>query len=405
MTRQCYDVAVVGLGGMGSSIAYHLSGLRLRVVGIDRYAVPHPYGSSHGGSRLIRLAYFEDSSYVPLLKRAYQLWDELQVEARQQLIFQTGSIDAAPPGHKLFDGALRSCLEHGLEHEVMDSESLRRRFPGFSLRDDHRILFQPRGGYVSCEDTIKASVRLAERGGVDLLQGEQVLRIVPASSGFSLTTTRRTLSVGLVILANGGWLRELAPELQPYLAVERQVMGWFPPSDAIRSGGMPHPVFNIVTEAGRFGGIPHQPADHWKMNLHNHLNEIVEPDHIDRHCTDRDVQAMEEFSRRYLSRGVGSLVRASTCLYTNTPDENFIIDWHPSNRDMILVSACSGHGFKFVPVIGEIVAQMAQRQAPAFNIDLFGMSRFLDCHRQAEAATSHIPQGLLPPARRTQELR
>lgn len=370
-----YDVIVIGLGGMGSAAAWHLARRGLRVLGLERFGVPHEMGSSHGITRIIRLAYYEHPSYVPLLRRAFALWRELEQESGTRLLYVTGAVDAGPPGSRVFEGSRRSCEVHDLPHEILTSDALSRRFPAFHLPVPFHAVVQPDGGFLLPEQCIDTHVRLARARGADLRPDSPVERWEPAGSGVTVHSGGDTFRARQLVVTAGPWVPALVPALAPFLAVERQVLAWFAVSAPARFAPGRFPVFVMNADEGHFYGFPEFAVPGFKVGKYHHRGEAVDPDGIDRAVHPEDIEPLHAFVRRYFPGGSGPLERSSVCMFTNTRDEHFIIDRLPGLPQVLVVSACSGHGFKFTSVVGEIVADLVKEGGTTHDISLHRLSR------------------------------
>jgi sarcosine oxidase len=368
-----FDVIVVGVGGLGSAAVFHLARSGLRVLGIERFGVPNEQGSSHGVTRIIRLAYYEDPSYVPLARRAYELWRELEQVAGEQLLHTTGSVDAGPADSFVFEGSVRSCVEHGLEHEVIDGAEVNRRFPGYRLPADSMAVFQPDGGFLLPERCITAHVDAARATGAEVRTSERVLEWEAVPDGVRVTTDRATYEAERIVLAAGAWEGELTG--LPVVA-ERQVLAWLDPLRPELFSPERFPVFNLVVEEGRYYGFPVFGIPGFKFGRYHHLEEEGDPDVLDREPRRRDEQVLREFAERYFPDGAGPTSSLKACLFENTPDEHFLLGLHPEHDNVILAGGGSGHGFKFASVIGEIVGQLARGESPQLDISLLSPRRF-----------------------------
>ncbi len=251
-----YDAIVLGVGGMGSAALYHLAHRRLRVLGIERYNIPHEMGSSHGLTRIIRLAYYEHPSYVPLLRRAYELWRQLEHTVQERLLIITGSIDASAKDGEVFKGSRASCDIHHLPHEVLDYRELHRRFPGYQLPKGLAAVYQPDGGFLLSERCIVAHVMAAQEIGAEVHGQEQVLGWEPKGHGVVLHTDREHYSADKLVICAGAWGAKLVPELAALAVPERQVLAWFQPSRPALFRMQTFPVFNMAVEEGRYYGFP-----------------------------------------------------------------------------------------------------------------------------------------------------
>ena len=371
-----YDVIVVGAGAMGSAAAMQLAARGRRVIAFDRFEVPNDRGSSHGLTRIIRIAYYEHPSYVPLLIRAAELWSELERRSGERLFVRTGSIDASAPGDPVFEGSRRSCEVHGLRHEVLTSAELTRRFPAYRLPPEHVAVLQPDGGFLLPEIAVAAHARLAAADGATIRPGERVLSWHERGDGVEVTTERGTYVADQLVLSAGAWMADFIPGYARLLEPERQVVGWFEIDDAPQFAPERFPVFNLTVDEGRYYGFPEWGNPGFKVGRYHHLGERVHPDSLDRGIHTADVEILHTFARRYFPSGAGKPLQASVCMFTNTPDEHFIIDRMPGHERVHVVSACSGHGFKFASVVGEIVADLVTASSPRFDLSLFSMGRF-----------------------------
>ncbi|MDP8922916.1 MAG: N-methyl-L-tryptophan oxidase [Chloroflexota bacterium] len=371
-----YDAIVLGVGGVGSVAVYQLARRGRRVLGIERFDVPHAMGSSHGISRIIRLAYYEHPSYVPLLRRAYELWRELERGCGERLLHITGSIDAGPPGSRCFAGSLKSCRLHDLPHEVLDGAAVNRRFPGYRLPDDHLAVLQPDGGFLLSEHCIVAHVVAAQALGAVVRARERVLNWEPRGDGVRVETDRGAYDAERLVITAGAWVGALVPGLRPLAVPERQVLAWLQPASPALFMPDRFPVFNLEVEEGRYYGLPIAVVPGFKFGRYHHLGETVDPDRADRDVHLRDEAILGEFADRYFPAGAGPTMVLRACMFTNTPDEHFILDTHPDYPQVVLASPCSGHGFKFCSVVGEILADLATRGETRHDIGLFRLDRF-----------------------------
>lgn len=365
------DAIVVGVGGMGSAALYHLARRGRRVLGIERFGIAHDRGSSHGHSRIIRLAYYEHPSYVPLLRRAYALWGELAAERQTTLLVRTGSIDASTPGHDVFEGSLRSCELHDVPHEVLDGDALGARFPGYRFPREARALFQRDGGILVPEACIAAHVAGAMAHGAELRTGERVLSWERRDDGVRVTTDAGVYDAGRLVIAAGAWARTLVPELAPLAVPERQVVAWFRPGRPELFAPERFPVFNVAFDEGRFYGFPRFGIDGFKIGRYHHLGETVDPDTIDRAVHARDIAPLAEFTARWFPDAAGPTIASGVCMFTNSPDEHFVIDDLGEDGRVVVAAGFSGHGFKFCSVVGEIVADLALDGGTRHEIGLF----------------------------------
>jgi len=371
-----FDAIVAGIGGMGSSTLYQLARRGRRVLGLEKYDVPHSMGSSHGQTRIIRLAYYEDPSYVHLLRRAYELWREIQTRSGEQLLHITGSIDAGPPSSWVFKGSLQSCLEHDLPHEVLTSDELSQRYPAWQLPQETLAVYQPEGGFLLPERCIVSFVEAAQAAGAQVHAREEVVDWEPIADGVRVITNRATYVADRLVITAGAWNAHLLPFLDGLTIPERQVLGWFQPHRPELFGPDMFPVFNLLVDEGRFYGFPVHGIPGFKFGKYHHFEEAVEPETYDREPRLADELLLREFSSRYTPDGNGPTMSLATCMFTNTPDKHVLIDVHPEFPQVSFASPCSGHGFKFASVMGEIMADLADAGETRHDIDLFRLHRF-----------------------------
>lgn len=374
------DVIVVGLGGMGSAAAYHLARRGRRVIGLERFTPAHNRGSSHGRSRIIRQAYFEDPAYVPLLLRAYELWEELQRTSSEPLLTITGGLMIGRAESRVVSGALRSAQTHNLPHELLDASDIRRRFPPFNVSDDEVALYEARAGFLDPEATIRAHLNQAARHGADLHFNEPVTAWEATSGGgVRVTTPQGVYEAERAVIAPGAWAPRLFADLSLPLTVERQVLYWFEPVggyEPFSIGRFPIYIWEDASGDALYG-FPAQdgPPGGVKVAFF-YRGHPTDPDQADRTVHLEEVAEMRAALAQRIPDLNGSLVATATCLYTLTPDHHFIIAPHPRTPQVIIASPCSGHGYKFASVIGEILADLAIDGSTRHPIALFDPARF-----------------------------
>jgi sarcosine oxidase len=368
-----YDVVVVGVGGMGSAALHHLAQHGKRVLGLERFDLLHERGSSHGLTRIIRLAYFEHPDYVPLLRRAYELWRELEQEAGEELLRITGIVEG---GERILEGVLLACAEHGLEHEVLTGDEVARRFPAYRLPPEMEVAFQPDGGFVVPERCIVAHVEGALARGAVLRARERVLEWSDTESGVRLRTDRGEVEAERVVFTAGAWSQDVARLPAGLVHGVRQSLAWLQPSrpEIFEPGRMP--VFNLALDGEHFYGFPAHGIPGFKLGRYDHFGTGGDPDDIDREPTLADEAPLRAFAERYFPEGAGPTVALKTCLFEPSPDEHFLIDRHPESPFAVVGAGFSGHGYKFCSVVGEILAELALDGATRHDIDLFRFSRF-----------------------------
>lgn len=360
---------------MGSAASYHLARAGARVLGIDRFAPPHDLGSTHGRTRIIREAYFEHPSYVPLLRRAYELWDKLEREGGVRLFVQTGGLMIGPPGGTLVSGALESARTHGVPHELLAVDALRNRFPDFRPATDMVGVLELRAGLLLPERCVETHLTLARRHGASLRTGESVLHWDAGAGGVSVRTTGGHYRARRLVLAAGPWMPELVRAPSIPLAVERQCFHWFAPDAEAALDAARAPIALWEYAPGRLFATFPDLGDGVKAGIH-HEGVITDPERVDRTPSETDERSIRELLATYLPAANGALVDAAVCLYTNTPDHHFVIDAHPAHEDVVIASPCSGHGFKFASVVGELLAELALGRSASFDLSLFRARRF-----------------------------
>ena len=376
---ETYDVIVVGVGGMGSAAVYQLTRRGLRVLGLEQHDIPHERGSSHGVSRIIRLAYFEHPSYVPLLHRAYALWWELEHEVHERLLFLTGSLDIGTETSAVFAGALQAAERYHLVHEVLGATDVQRRFPGYGIEAPLLGLYQPQGGLLASERCIVAHVSAALRRGAEVHGRETVCSWEPQGDGVLVQTDRGTYQAQRLVLTAGAWLSRLLGESDVTMQPERQVLLWTQPQAPEHFQIGTFPVFNMVVDEGQFYGFPIYSIPGFKCARWHHLEQAVDdPDTMDRDCHPEDEAILRSFGQRYFPLGAGPTLSMRTCMFTNTPDGHFVIDMHPQYPQVVLAGGFSGHGYKFCSVVGEILADLAEQGATRHDIALFRANRFAE---------------------------
>ncbi|HVU22720.1 MAG TPA: N-methyl-L-tryptophan oxidase [Opitutus sp.] len=378
---ESYDVAVVGLGAMGSAVACHLARRGQRVLGLDRFRPPHTNGSSHGQTRIIREAYFEDPLYVPLVQRAYELWAELENRSGRNLLETTGGLMIGRRESAVVSGARRSAELHRLPHEVLTAAEVIHRFPALRPADDMVAVWEPRAGVLFPEACIETHLALAQADGAELRCDETVTSWQAEGDGVTVTTSSGRYHAGQLLLTAGSWIASLVPELARTFTVERQVLYWFQPR-AHPANFSPDRCPIHIWEAAphhHFYGCP--DFGHGVKVAFHHQGETTHPDRVRREVDDPEIAAIRKILETHLPDAAGPLRSAETCLYTNTADEHFWINRHPQHAQVLIASPCSGHGFKFSSVIGEILADLLTTGNSRFDLSLFG-------RRKARAAQS-----------------
>lgn len=376
-----FDVIVIGLGGMGSATVYQLAQRGQHVLGLEQFTSPHNRGSSHGKSRIIRQAYFEHPSYVPLVLRAYELWQQLEQETEQSILSLTGGLMLGGVNSTIVQGSLHSAQKHGLAYELLDTADIHKRFPVLSPDPDTVAVYEPNAGFVRPEIAISAYLDRATQLGATLHFEETVLDWTATDQGVQVITTSNQYKAAKLVIAPGAWATQML-KLDLPLVVERQVLYWFEPishAEQFNPGCLP--IYVWETQDGtQFYGFP----------AHGNLDEGIKiaffrtrqaqqtctPTTIDRTVHKYEIERMRECLAQYIPTLNGRLVNTTTCMYTNTPDEHFVIGLHPHYAQVVIASPCSGHGFKFASVVGEILADLSIDAQTHHPLELFAPNRY-----------------------------
>lgn len=370
-----YDVIVLGVGAMGSATCFHLASRGLRVLGIEQFDIAHDHGSSHGRSRVIRKAYFEDSRYVPLLHRTYELWRELESISGDKLLHLCGCLNVGPPEHVCVQSVKESAVQHGLKHELLDRDEIVRRWPALRPHENDVGLFEPDGGYVPPERCIRAHVAAAQQRGAVIQVRETVRSWSANNESVTVETDRGRYNARHLVITAGPWLGTMARELGLPLKVERQVQLWFAPKDRELFDPARLPVFIHFVKDRAYYGIPMYDEAGAKIARH-HGGETTTPETINRSVTVADEHDVRDYIKTYILMADGPLLDAKICMYTNTPDDHFIVDRHPQHPRVLIAGGFSGHGFKFAPVIGEALRDLIVEGHTSLPINLFSLQRF-----------------------------
>lgn len=375
-----FDVIVVGLGGMGSAAARHLAARGRRVLGLERFTPAHDQGSSHGGSRIIRQSYFEDPAYVPLLLRSYELFEEAEQASGADLLTSTGGLYLGPPGSATFAGSLRAAREWGLPHQVLDADETHARFPTITLAAGHLGVYEERAGFVRPEATVSAHLDLAARDGADLRFGQVVEKWTAGVGGVAVRTADGgTHSAGHLVIAPGAWAPQLLADLGVELRVERHVQHWFQPPGGV-GPFVDHPIYICELDEGRqIYGFPAMDGPDGGVKTAFFRNgRPADPDALRRDVGPEEVDEIRERLAHTLPTLAGEHLNGVACMYTVTPDEHFVIAHHPAHEQVTVGCGFSGHGFKFVPAVGEVLADLATAGETRHPIALFDPARFAE---------------------------
>ena len=378
MTRRiAYDTIVVGLGAMGSATLCHLADRGQRVLGLEQFAPGHRMGSSHGDSRIIREQYFEHPQYVPLVQRAYTLWRELERRSGVPLMRINGGLMIGPADGVVVTGTLRSATEHRLPHEILSPRQVSERFPAFELAPELVAVFDPNAGFLDPDAANRAHIQAARMAGADARYDEVVLEWTPEGDGVAVRTPAGTYSADNLVLTLGSWSNDLAMDLELPLTVERQVLFWLDVdrSDA-RYDSARFPIYAYEYRPGHICyGFPRLLRGAKASVMHS--GEVApHPWDVRREVDAAEVEPLRAALRPILPDLSRAAVKESgVCLFTNTPDHDFLIDRHPRHPQVLISSPCSGHGFKFASAIGEAQAQIIMDGESRLDLSAFSLSR------------------------------
>jgi sarcosine oxidase len=373
-----FDVIVVGLGAMGSSACCELARRGAKVLGLEQFNLLHSLGSSHGQSRMIRLAYYEHPDYVPLLKRAHDLWREM--EARHGDIFRrSGVIYIGTPSSPLISGSERSARRYGIAHEMFDRDQLAVRFPHFEVPKDYIGMFEPDAGILRPESIIHHYLSAALAAGVEVHACEPVTSWRATDSSVTVVTAKATYTAKHLIFCSGAWTSAIVADLGVRLKVTRQIMAWFWPKRPELFAAEQTSSWAIDNgKGGLFYGFPILPGyPGIKVAIHAQGAE-VQPDHVARSFLPGDDLEIRAALRQYLPLAEGPLLASTVCLYTNSPDSHFIVDCHPHHERVTVACGFSGHGFKFASVMGEILADLALAGKSSLPIEFLSLKRLVN---------------------------
>jgi len=384
-----FDVAVVGLGAMGSASVYQLARKGKRVLGIDQFDPPHAFGSSHGATRVTRQAIGEGEEFVPLVLRSYEIWPQIEAAAGKQLLSITGGLimasersDESPGTSKFLDQTIKSAAKFGIAHSVLDADQIRARFPQFNLVGDERGYYEPTMGFLRPEPCIESQLALAKTLGAEIHTNEKLMEFATTTNGIRIRTSADQYDVDHLVLSVGPWIASVVPEFASLFKVYRQVLFWFDLDAAIENylpGKFPvfiwafsrhhdNFVYGFPAIDGLGGGVKIASE---QRNVESEISNV-----------EREVkrEEVDEIYRKYVQMkltGVSNrCLNAVTCLYTCLPDSGFVVDFHPKHSNVVIVSPCSGHGFKHSAAIGEAVAELVVDGKSTLDLSAFRLTRF-----------------------------
>jgi sarcosine oxidase len=370
-----YDAIVLGVGGMGSAALFELARRGRRVLGLEQFPPVHDRGSSHGQTRIIRTAYYEHPAYVPLVRRAYERWYDLEQRTGRHLLTACDCLTVGPPGGELVEGVLRSAREHGLSVEGLTAAEVVRRFPAFRLDESLAGVLEHGAGLLAVEECVRAHIDSAVSLGAEVRAEEPAIEWTAAGDGVEVRTATGTYRAARLVVTAGAWATKLLADVGVPLTVMRQVLLWFAPTDLALFRRDRFPIYLVDTPAGPFYGVPAiDPRGH-KAARHYGAPELPTPDGVDRAVHESDEAPLRAFFRAHLPAADGPRTFGQVCLYTLTPNRHFVIDLHPRHPQVALAAGFSGHGFKFASVVGEILADLAETGRTPHPIDMFQQCR------------------------------
>jgi sarcosine oxidase len=379
-----YDVIVLGIGAMGSAACYYLARQGVHVLGLEQFGVPNEMSSHTGQSRIIRKAYFEHPDYVPLLEQAYKNWKELESETKTQIYFQTGLLYGGRPDHPVIKGVLNSAKQFAIQLDVLTSGEMEEKYPQFTIPDDYEKLFEPEAGFLLPELIIRLYADKAMHHGAEIRTNTKVIEWHKTSSGIEVTTSEGIVTANKIIITTGPWSSSFLPGYPFVLRETRQMLGWAMPkkSSSFTPGKFPCWLIADHTTPGVYYGFPALPDDRLegpsgcKLAYH-YPGATTDPDRISRASIAEDEAELVYALQSYFPNAFLPGLKLKSCMYTMTPDENFVIDFLPGyGQDVIIATGFSGHGFKFASVIGEIVCDLATRGFTKLPIRFLNAIRF-----------------------------
>lgn len=371
-----YDVIVLGVGGMGAASCYELARRDRRVLGLEQFTPGHARGSSHGQTRIIRRAYYEHPSYVPLVETAYERWHALEQLTGQHLLTAAPCLTVGSHDSELITGVIRSAAEHELAIEALTAGQVGEWYPAFHLPEGLSALLEPTAGFLYVEECVKAFRKAAEAHGAEIHNEEPVLEWKPLADGVEVRTAKATYHADRLVITAGAWATRWLADVGVPFTVMRQVMHWFKPRHPELFRRDRFPIFLVDTPGGAYYGLPMIDGKGFKLARHYGAPELASPDEVDWTVHDEDTAEVRAFVSNVFPDALGLPSHGQVCMYTLTPDRHFIIDRHPEYPQVAVAAGFSGHGFKFASVVGEILADLVENGQTAHDIELFRLNRF-----------------------------
>jgi len=385
-----YETVVLGLGAMGSAVICQLARRGTRVLGIDQFSPPHAFGSTHGDTRITRLAIGEGEQYTPLALRSHQLWRELEKETGTSLLTLCGGLvisSSAKTSHvhaeNFFANTLAAARKYAIAHDVLGAADIRERFPGFNVADDEQGYFERDAGFVRPEACVRTQLTVAAQHGAEIHRGERVSGFEASDHAVTVRTDHETYGADRLVVTAGPWLPGFVEgSLARHFAIYRQTMFWFDfdgPVSAYLPERWPVFIWELQGKSQGLYGFPAVDGPRGGMKIATEqFAAATSAEAVQQEVSDHEKQAMyDDYVRPYIAGASNRCLRAMTCLYTVTPDFGFVIDSYPGAERVVIVSACSGHGFKHSPAIGEAIADLLQHGSTALDLGAFSLQRFL----------------------------
>lgn len=377
MKETLYDVVVVGGGSMGIATAYYLAKANQKVLVIDQFSIPNTMGSHHGETRILRLGYGNGGTYVPLVKEALELWIELEKETGKTLFNRTGAISVGYPGSDFVEETIKSSVKYNLTYEKLDAQELMKKWPGISVPEDYVACYDPNSGFLYSEECVKTYKEECEILGVTILENQRVQAIQSDDELLQISTSTGDMFAKKAVITAGAWIPKLLPELQLEIEPLRKTFGWFETSeDNLYCEQFPCFVFD-THNVGHYYGFPNYNGEGLKVGRMD-LGDVIDPDEVNRdfYATSKEEEDLRLFLGQFLPQANGNLNNGKVCLFSMTPDEDFIIDFYPDNPNIIIAGGFSGHGFKFASVIGKTLTDLAIEGKTERDISFLQLNRF-----------------------------
>lgn len=375
MAQSTFDVIVIGAGGMGSAAAFELCRRGRTVLLLEQFPLVHDRGSSHGHTRIIRRAYYEHPAYVPLVRRSFERWYDIEQRTGRHLLTECDCIGIGPPDGEVVTGVLAAAREHGIDVELLSPNDLRERFPQFRFGDEFAGVLEHDAGFLYVEDCVRAHLDSARDLGAAIHAEEPVTEWRVEENGIRVDTVRGTYHAAKLVITAGPWAGQMLGEHGQHLRVMRQTLLWFGTGDAELFRRDRMPIFLAEVAGGPFYGLPAIDARGLKVARHYGAPERLSPAELIRELVAADETHVREFLSKHIPLANGTLNAGQTCIYTLTPDRHFLIGLHPDHANVAVAGGFSGHGFKFAPVVGEILADLVDQGRTRWNIDMFRFGR------------------------------